>query len=124
MKLNVIIGSGVNADGFDTIIQDGDSIVQKDSWYYGYNCSYDRAFASPRSPYVADVLQDLIDRHHVDEFDVSPGKDMFHDRPVSTERAEEFRARHCSGLKLSEGLSFADAVASIPGDGAEMGQQA
>lgn len=122
MKLNVIVGSGISADGFDTVIQDGDDIIQKDSWSYGYNCSYDRAFAENRKPYVTDVLQDLIDRHHVDEFDVSAGMNRFQDKAVPTERAEEFRSRYCGGLKLSEDLSFADAVASIPEDGPGMKQ--
>lgn len=123
MKLNVIVGSGINADGFDTVIQDGDDIVQKDSWSYGYNCSYDRAFADSRAPYVTDVLQDLIDRYHVDELDVVPGKNVFRGSDMPAERAEEFRSRYCGGLKLSEDLSFADAVASIPADGPEMGRQ-
>lgn len=116
MKLDVIVNSGISADGFDTVIQDGDDIIQKDSWSYGYNCSYDRAFAESKKPYVTDVLQDLIDRYHVDEFDVSAGMNWFQDKAVPTEWAEEFYARYCGGLKLSEDLSFADAVASIPED--------
>lgn len=84
------------------------------------NCSYDRAFADSRAPYVTDVLQGLIDKYHMDELDVAPGKNAFRGSNVSTERAEEFRSRYCSSLKLSEDLSFADAVASIPADGPEM----
>lgn len=101
MKLNIIVKSGINSDGFNTVIKDGDNVIEEKSWNYGYNCSYDKMFANKQEPYVTDVLQDLINKYNVDEFSVEAGKNVFAKKDVASHKVEEFKNKYCSELYLS-----------------------
>lgn len=123
MKLNIIVKSGVNADGFETVILNDDNVVNRQSYAYGYDCSYDRTFANGQKPYVTDVLQGLVDQYQVDEVSVAAGQNKFADKDMSFRRVQDFKARYCKDLKLPDmGQDFADAVTSIPNDSQEMEQ--
>lgn len=98
VTLNVILKTGIRADGFDTVIEDGAKTIHKESWSYGYNCSHTIAFSNRQKPYVADVLQNLIDQYHVDRLSVTTGRNVFADRAISSEKANEFEAKYCSNL--------------------------
>lgn len=115
MKLNIIVKSGVNADGFETVIKNGDNIVSRQSYAYGYDCSYDRMFANDQKPYVTDVLQGLVDQYQVDEVSVTAGQNKFADKDMPLRRIQDFKERYCEDLKLPDmEQDFADAVSSIP----------
>lgn len=101
MKLNIIVKSGINGDGFNTVIKDGDNVIEEKSWNYGYNCSYDKMFANKQEPYVTDVLQDLINKYNVDEFSVEAGKNVFAKKDVASHKVEKFKNKYCSELYLS-----------------------
>lgn len=101
MTLNIILKNGISADGFDTVIENGDETIHKESWSYGYNCSYNKAFANSRKPYVTDVLQNLIDQYNVDDVSIRSGMNLFANHAMSSEKANEFEAKYCSNLKLS-----------------------
>lgn len=98
MTLNIILKDGLRADGFDTVIEDGDKTIHKESWSYGYNCSHTIAFSQSSKPYVADVLQNLIDQYHVDSLLVTTGRNVFAARAISSEKANEFESKYCSNL--------------------------
>lgn len=121
MKLNIIVKSGINTDGFETVVTNGEDIVDRRSYAYGYDCSYDKMFADKQKPYVTDVLQGLIDQHHIDEVSVEAGQNKFMDRGVPFQKVRDFKERYCADLKLpSMEQDFADAVTSIPEDGQEL----
>lgn len=98
MKLNVVIKEGIRGSGFDTIIEDDGKTVDQASWNYGYNCSYDWSFARDDAPHVTDVLQRLVDRYHVEEVNLLPGKNMFKNCDVDEETVRHFGGAYCADL--------------------------
>lgn len=127
MKLNVTVKDGVNSSGFDAEVADGDNVIDKQTYWYGFNCSWNRMFATREEPYVSDILQGLVDRYDVDTFEVLPGRNVFIDSPVAKERLDNFKNDYCKDLLLADGnraldMDFADAVASLSDTGQEMEQ--
>lgn len=102
MKLDVKVSTGLNADGFDAVVRDGDNVVYQESYRYGYNCSYASDFANEDKPYVTDVLQELIDRYQVDKLSVGAGRNTFAEKGVSEVKVEEFKAKYCQGLYIGQ----------------------
>ena len=122
MKLSVILKSGINSNGFRTVVMDdAEAVIAENDWSYGYNCSWSKKFASEERPHVSDVLQNLIDQYQVDTFEVESGKNVFAGNDVSSDRVEEFKKDYCRNLSVGKDAaqSFADALASIglPDDG-------
>lgn len=102
MKLDIKVSTGLNADGFDAVVRDGDNVVHQESYRYGHNCSYAPDFANEDKPYVTDVLQGLIDRYQVDELSVGAGRNTFAEKGVSEAKVEEFKAKYCQGLYIGQ----------------------
>lgn len=122
MKLSVILKSGINSDGFCTMVMnDAEEVIAADDWSYGFNCSWSKKSASEKEPYVSDVLQNLIDQYQVDTFEVQSGKNVYTGRNVSSDRMEEFKKDYCMNLSVGKDAvqSFEDGLASIglPDDG-------
>lgn len=113
--LNIKVGAGISANGFETSITKDDRISEQETWSYGYNCSYSRYFADNRKPYVADVLQKLIDENQIGSVNVTSGQNVFAGKQISEKDVENFKYKYCRELKFhEEEMDFADAVASIP----------
>lgn len=113
--LNVKLESRISTNGFRTSITRDGETSESLFWSYGYNCSYSRYFADNRKPYVADVLQKLIDENQIGSVNVSAGQNVFAGKQVSEKDVENFKDKYCSELKFhEEEMDFADAVASIP----------
>lgn len=102
MKMTVTFNCGINADGFNVIITANGKQVLDHDYNYGYNVTYNKDWGSERTPYVTDVLQDLIDKYHISDFTVKAGRNAFMGTDVRPETVENFKTEYCSGLKLSE----------------------
>lgn len=113
--LNIRLESRISTNGFKTSVTKDGETSEETLWSYGYNCSYSRCFADNRKPYVADVLQKLIDENQISSVNVTAGQNVFAGKQVSEKDVEVFKSKYCSGLKFhEEEMGFADAVASIP----------
>lgn len=102
MKLVVIVRSGISADGFDVAVGDGEETVYKNAYRYGYNCSYDKRFASETEPYVQDVLQGLIDTYSIDRTSVEAGRNVFAGKRVEQDLVGRFWTKYCRNLTMVE----------------------
>ncbi len=101
MKLRVIVKSGINNDGFDTIIEDNGRTVDEQSWNYDRNCTCDKQFARfEDKPYVTDVLQGLIDKYNVGELSIEAGKNIFAHKDIAPDMVEAFKNNYCQTLFL------------------------
>lgn len=126
MRLNIIVKSTLNSDGFDTVVTDDeDSIMEKQSWNYEYDCSMDKRFASEDKPYVPEILQKLIDKHRINEVTVEAGENVFAREEVTTRKVENFRNSYCRDLQTysrmdQEEQDFANAVSNISGSKEQM----
>lgn len=121
--LNIKLESRISTNGFRTSITRNGETSESLFWSYGYNCSYSRYFADNRKPYVADVLQKLIDENQIGSVNVSAGQNVFAGKQVGEKDVENFKDKYCSKLKFhEEEMDFADAVASIPEEATSMEQ--
>lgn len=116
VTLTIKVRSGMHSDGFLTIVAKGDEVLNEKGWDYGCNCSCQRSDISEQTPYVPDILQELIDKYHVDEFSVEAGVNVFARAEEKAAKVERFKEKFCTDLKLYGGTAeFADAVATISG---------
>lgn len=116
-ELQVVIKSGISADGFDTIIKDNNETISEKSWYCGYDYTGNREHVSKETPYVTDVLQGLIDKYHVNELSLKAGMNTFTGKEVPLHQVEAFKSDYCTNLQFADAENtqdFADAVAAIP----------
>lgn len=96
--LTIEVMSGVNADGFTAIVKDSISgkEVFRQTYYYGYDASYDRRWASSRAPYVTDIINDLKSHYNVSDIEVTAGKNMFRGDSMSSDSVEKFKRDYLS----------------------------
>ena len=103
--LHIEVMSGVNADGFTAIVKDsisGEEIFRQ-KYYYGYDASYDRRWASSRAPYVTDIINDLKSRYNVSNVEVTAGKNLFRSDSMSSDSVEKFKNKYLNeSISLSE----------------------
>lgn len=103
--LYIEVMSGVNADGFTAIVKDsisGEEIFRQ-TYYYGYDASYDRRWANSRKPYVTDIINDLKSRYNVSNVEVTAGKNLFRGDSMSSDSVEKFKNKY-----LNESISLSD----------------
>ena len=96
--LTIEVMSGVNADGFTAIVKDsisGEEIFRQ-TYYYGYDASYDRRWASSRAPYVTDIINDLKNKYNVVDVEVTTGKNIFRGDSMSSDSVEKFKRNYLS----------------------------
>ena len=80
LRLVITSHSGVNADGFIADVLDGnDGKVFSEKYYYGYNASWDRAFADEKQPFKDDIIQGICDKYGVQSENViyQEGRNVF-----------------------------------------------
>lgn len=103
--LHIEVMSGVNADGFTAIVKDsisGEEIFRQ-KYYYGYDASYDRRWASSRAPYVTDIINDLKSQYNVSNVEVTAGKNLFRGDSMSSDAVEKFKNKYLNeSISLSE----------------------
>ena len=96
--LTIEVMSGVNADGFTAIVTDsisGEEIFRQ-KYYYGYDASYDRRWASSRAPYVTDIINDLKSQYNVSDVEVTSGNNVFRGDSMSSDSVEKFKRNYLS----------------------------
>ncbi|MCK9470180.1 MAG: hypothetical protein M0Q88_00310 [Bacilli bacterium] len=99
-RLQISVGSGLNADGIDiSIFKDG-KLMLKNSYRYGYNASYSRSFSDPDKPYVVNIIQDYISKYNIteDNFTVIAGTNVYRGEKMSNKDVEDFKQKYCGNL--------------------------
>lgn len=95
--MTIKLQRGINADGFIIYIKDFEgNEVFKQEYSYGYNASYDKRIASPKQPYVTDIIRGLISKYNVDRIEVTKGKNVFKGTDVDNEYIIRFKKNYLS----------------------------
>lgn len=89
--------SGITADGFILSIKDSEgNKLFKREYSYGYNASYNKRIASPRKPYVTDIIRGLISTYNVNHIEVTKGKNIYKGTLVDDEDIIRFKKNYLS----------------------------
>ena len=103
--LYIEVMSGLNADGFIATIKDkvsGNDLF-KHEYYYGYDASYNRGWASSKKPFVTDIINSLKKEYNVEDVEVTAGKNIFRGDNVSNDSVEKFKNKYLNeSINLSE----------------------
>jgi hypothetical protein len=65
MNMEVLKGSGVNADTIEIIVRHDSSEIFKKKYYYGYSVSYKAIFATKDKPLDKDLIQDIAQQYNI-----------------------------------------------------------
>jgi hypothetical protein len=65
MNMEVLKGSGLNADTIEIIINDGSHEIFKKKYYYGYNVSYKDVFVTEDKPLDKDLIKDIANQYNI-----------------------------------------------------------
>ena len=98
------VESSISADGFEVTVKGTDgNVIEKEDFYYGYNASYDRGFASPRKPFVTDIINRYLSKYNLnkDNIIVTKGRNVFTGKDVSDEDITRFKTKYL-GSHLDE----------------------
>lgn len=98
------VESSISADGFEVTVKGTDgNVIEKEDFYYGYNASYDRGFASPRKPFVTDIINRYLSKYNLnkDNIIVTKGRNAFTGKDVSDEDITRFKTKYL-GSHLDE----------------------
>lgn len=90
--LKVTKGSSINADSVKLTVIEGWNILFSQDYHYGYDCSYDRQFATETKPYIEDIIQDVATEYGVKPENIirsDNGKNVFRDSINSSEDIED-----------------------------------
>ena len=81
MNMEVLKGSGLNADTIEIIITHESSEIFKKKYYYGYNVSYNTTFATKDKPFDKDLIQDIAKQYNIsfDSITYGQGVNIFKD---------------------------------------------
>jgi hypothetical protein len=113
----ITIFSEISADGCDIEIVNGDKVLFKDSYRYGYNASYNRKYAKyahqdainaqkygrtgyAEQPYIGDIITELCKKYNIDKHDIifKQGKNVFNGNSVSSKKVSDFINNHIDGI--------------------------
>ena len=101
-KLVIEVKSGISADGFNCTIYDSTGeVVYKHEYMYGYNASYNKAWADEKAPYVTDIINDLCVKYSIDKnnIEIIAGRNIFKGANVSTDYIERFKQNYLNESK-------------------------
>jgi hypothetical protein len=81
MKMEVLKGSGLNADTIEIVITHESSEVFKKKYYYGYGVSYNAVFATKDKPLDKDLIKDIAKQYNIssDSIIYGQGVNIFKD---------------------------------------------
>ena len=97
--IKIYINSGISGDGFTIAVEDSNhNIIDKKSYHYGYNASYDKRFADSKKPYVTDIINDWCDKYNqnIQDVQIIPGTNTFKGDAVSSRSVDEFKNKYLS----------------------------
>ena len=127
IQMIITVESGLNADGFDITIKEGDKEVFNKSYRYGYDASYSKEHADSArhnhkqaikynweyadiyynlKPYTQDIIEDLMKKYHITKNNiiVTNGKNVFKGEPVSDNDVNEFINKYIEPIKESKSI--------------------
>lgn len=81
MNMEVLKGSGLNADTIEIIIKHDSSEIFRKKYYYGYDVSYKAAFVTKDKPLDKDLIQDIAKQYNIpfDSITYGQGVNIFKD---------------------------------------------
>ncbi len=84
-EMHITVLSGLNADGFNVEVKNGNETVFKEQYRYGYNADYSRMFK--HHPYVTDIILEIAARYNIVPADISvkSGINVFNNGAVDAE---------------------------------------
>ena len=113
----ITIFSEISSDGCDIEILNGNKVLFKDSYGYGYNASYNRKFAKYahqdvinaqkygytgyiERPYIGDIITELCKKYNIDKHDIifKQGKNVFNGDSVPSKKVSDFINNHIDGI--------------------------
>ena len=127
-QMIITVESGLNADGFDITIKEGDKEVFNKSYRYGYDASYSKEHADSArhdyeqaikynwedadlyynlKPYTQDIIEDLMKKYHITKNNiiVTNGKNVFKGEPVSDDNVNKFINKYIEPIKESKSIN-------------------
>lgn len=127
-QMIITVESGLNADGFDITIKEGDKEVFNKSYRYGYDASYSREHADSArydhdraikynweyadlyynlKPYTQDIIEDLMKKYNITKNNiiVTNGKNIFKGEPISDNDVNKFINKYIEPIKESKSIN-------------------
>lgn len=117
----ITIFSEISSDGCDIEIVNGNKVLFKDSYRYGYNASYNRKYANyahhdvinaqkygrtgyMERPYIGDIITELCKKYNIDKHDIifKQGKNVFTGNSISSKKVRDFINNHIDGGNHNE----------------------
>ena len=74
IKMIVFKGSSINADNFKIVVTDGEDTLFEKTYYYGYNVSWKREYATKDKPFDDDLIASIAQTYGVELKDVTYAK--------------------------------------------------
>ena len=86
------VNRGIKSDYFTVKIEDIDTneVIYTGRYVGGHNVSYDKILADKEKPFVADVINSLIEEYNVTGTVGAPGIDAFTGLPVTKKDVDDF----------------------------------
>lgn len=86
------VNHGINSDYFTVKIEDIDTneVIYTGRYVGGYNVSYNRIIANEEKPFVADVIDFLVEKYDVTGTVGFPGINAFTGLPVTKKDVDDF----------------------------------
>ena len=73
-KMRVLKGAGVSADTLEIIVTKGEEVLYQRKFYYGYDLSWKREFATEQKPYDKDLIEQIAKQYGVEEVEYGEGE--------------------------------------------------
>lgn len=98
------VESSISADGFEVTVKGTDgSIIDQQSFRYGYNAAYSRLGVDKYRPFVTDIINRYLSKYNLnkDNIIVTKGRNVFKGTDVSDEDITDFKTKYL-GSHLDE----------------------
>jgi len=99
--MNITLHSGINADGIKvSILNEQETVFIKD-YTYGWSLSHSRGSSDAHSPYVADLIKNLMEKYNIEFVDIEtlPGIYVFSGKQMTNKETEKFKLKYLSELE-------------------------
>jgi len=75
--MKIIRGSSINTDTVEIIIMQDDKIVFSKKYFYGYNASHSKSWATEEKPFINDIIYNLNKKYNVISVQETEEKNYF-----------------------------------------------
>ena len=73
-KMKVLKGAGVSADTLEIVVTKGEEVLYQRKFYYGYEVSWKKEFATEQKPYDKDLIEQIAKQYGVPLEEVEYGE--------------------------------------------------